>query len=403
MMALNRHQLKHLAKRGVFGAKTTQRLLARPDQLLSVILIGTNLFNTIIAVLTTSIALHTFGPNNLALSIATGIVVFLIIVFAETTPKIIGATYPEKIALPASLVIAPLMHVLKPFAWLINALVNNLLRPLQRHSQESGNPRFSTEELRSIVLESSSFMPTQHRNILRNLLDLENITVDDVMIPRSQIEALNLDAPFDDIVQELETCYHNRLLVYEGEIEQALGVLHVRKTLAALHHQEFNRDTLRELLTEPYYVPSGTPALQQLRYFQESRQRTALVVNEYGELQGLVTPENIIEELIGEFTTTGPQGNNAGSGWNAHDECIVAGTVPLRELNRWLSLQLPTDGPKTLNGLILEMLAEIPDGDVCVKIGDIMLEVMRSDDQAIRTVKIIKPHNKYTPSIEGCV
>ncbi len=211
------------------------------------------------------------------------------------------------------------------------------------------------------------------------------------MIPRRQIEALNILAPLDDVLHQIETCYHNRLVVYEGDIDRVLGVLHVRKTLAALHNQDFDRETLRELLTEPYYVPSGTPVFQQLQYFQESRQRTALVVNEYGELQGLVTPEDIIEELIGEFTTTMPRSENSKSGWDANGECIVAGSMPLRELNRWLHLSLPTKGPKTLNGLILEMLEEIPEGDVCLKIGDVMIEVMRSDDQGVRTVKLFKP------------
>ncbi|WP_186057075.1 HlyC/CorC family transporter [Burkholderia gladioli] len=391
MMALNRHRLKLLAGQNALGAKTTQRLLSRTDTLLSVILIGNNLFNTIIPVLTTSIALRTFGHDNLVLSIATGIVAFLIIVFAEITPKIVGATYPERIALPASLVIAPLMRVMKPVIWFVNQLANGILRMLRINTQGDRDQRFSPEELRSIVLESGSFMPTKHRSILLNLFDLENITVDDVMIPRRQIESLNFDAPLDDILHQLETCYHNRLIVYQGDIDQVLGVLHVRKTLTALHNQELDRDTLRGLLAEPYYVPSGTPVFQQLQYFQESRQRTALVVNEYGELEGLLTPEDIIEELIGEFTTSTPNGGSSRGGWTASGECIVAGSIPLRELNRWLHLSLPTKGPKTLNGLILEILEEIPDGDVCMKIGDVMLEVMRSDDQAVRTVKLFKP------------
>ncbi|KDB10335.1 putative signal transduction protein with CBS domain containing protein [Burkholderia sp. lig30] len=390
MMALNRHRLKHLASQGALGAKTTQGLLGRTDQLLSVILIGNNLFNTIIPVLTTSLALHTFGRDSVVLSVATGIVAFLIIVFAEITPKIVGASFPERIALPASLVIAPLMRLLKPLVWFVNALANGVLWLLRINTKNARDQRLSAEELRTVVLESGSFMPTKHRSILLNLFDLENITVDDVMVPRRQIESLNFNAPLEDVLHQLETCYHNRLVVYEGDIDNVLGVLHVRKTLTALHNQDFDRQTLRTLLAEPYYVPSGTPVFQQLQYFQESRQRTALVVNEYGELEGLVTPEDIIEELIGEFTTSMPRTEHAG-GWNENGECIVAGSMPLRELNRWLHLTLPTDGPKTLNGLILEILEEIPDGDVCVKIGDVMLEVMRSDDQAVRTAKLFKP------------
>ncbi|MGF6974538.1 Mg2+/Co2+ transporter CorB [Paraburkholderia sp. JPY465] len=394
MMALNRHRLKHLASKNTLGAKTTQGLLAKTDQLLSVILIGNNLFNTIIPVLTTSLALHTFGRNSLVLSIATGIVAFLIIVFAEITPKIVGATFPEKIALPASLLIAPLMRIARPVIWFVNLFATGILRVLHINTKGARDQRLSTEELRTIVLESGSFMPTKHRSILLNLFDLENISVDDVMIPRRRIEALDFDAPFEQILHQLETCYHNKLIVYQGDIDRVLGVLHVRKTLSALHNQELERDTLRELLAEPYFVPSGTPVFQQLQYFQESRHRIALVVNEYGELQGLVTPEDIIEELIGEFTTSIPRGASSRGGWNEAGECIVAGSMPLRELNRWLQLALPTDGPKTLNGLILEILEDIPDGDVCVRIGDTKLEVMRSDDQAIRTVKLFKPPSR---------
>lgn len=391
MMALNRHRLKYLVGKGAFGAKSTQSLLARPDQLLGVVLIGNNLLNTIIPVLTTSIALHTFGRDNLVLSVATGIVAFLIIVFAEITPKIVGATYPEKIALPASLIIGPLMRALKPVVWFVNLFSNTILLALHINTKGGRDHRLSTEELRAIVLESGSFMPTKHRSILLNLFDLENISVDDVMIPRRRIESLDFDAPFEEILHQLETCYHNKLIVYQGDIDQVLGVLHVRKTLAALHNQELTRETLRELLTEPYFVPSGTPVFQQLQYFQETRHRSALVVNEYGELEGLVTPEDIIEELIGEFTTSIPRSAGTRTGWTENGECIVAGSMPLRELNRWLQLTLPTDGPKTLNGLILETLEEIPEGDVCLQIGDVQLEVLQSDDQAVRTVKVFKP------------
>ncbi|CDY74477.1 Magnesium and cobalt efflux protein CorC [Caballeronia glathei] len=391
MMALNRHRLKHLANQGSLRARTTQGLLAKTDQLLSVILIGNNVINTIIPVLTTSIALHTFGHNNVVLSIATGLVAFLIIVFAEITPKIVGATYPEKVALPASLILAPLMRIARPLVWFVNLFANAVLGTLRINTKGARDQRLSTEELRTIVLESGSFMPTKHRSILLNLFDLENITVDDVMIPRRRIEALDFDSPFEQILHQLETCYHNKLVVYQGDIDRVLGILHVRKTLAALHNQELERETLRELLAEPYFVPAGTPVFQQLQYFQESRQRIAIVVNEYGELQGLVTPEDIIEELIGEFTTTIPRGATSRGGWDDHGECIVPGSMPLRELNRWLQLTLPTDGPKTLNGLILETLEEIPDGDVSVQIAGVTFEVMRSDDQAIRTVKIFRP------------
>jgi len=391
MMAINRHRLKHLVKQGVLGARTTQMLLGKTDRLLSVILIGNNLINTIIPVLTTAIALRTFGNNNVVLSVTTGLVAFFIIIFSEITPKIVGATFPEKIALPASFIINPLMRVAAPLVWSVNLLASGILRLLRINTRDAQEQRLSTDELRTIVLESGSFMPHKHRSILLNLFDLENISVDDVMVPRPRIEALDLDAPIEHILQQLETCYHNKLVVYQGDIDRVQGVLHVRKTLAALHNHELARETLLELLTEPYFVPSGTPVFQQLQYFQENRQRIGLIVNEYGEVQGIVTPEDIIEELIGEFTTTMPRSANTRAGWNDAGECIVSGSMPLRELNRWLNLKLPTDGPKTLNGLLLETLEEIPEGNVSVQIGGCRLEVMQIDNQAIKTVKLFKP------------
>jgi len=397
MMAINRHRLKHLVKQGVLGARTTQMLLGKTDRLLSVILIGNNLINTIIPVLTTAIALRTFGNNNVVLSVTTGLVAFFIIIFSEITPKIVGATFPEKIALPASFIINPLMRVAAPLVWGVNILASGILRLLRINTRDAQEQRLSTDELRTIVLESGSFMPHKHRSILLNLFDLENISVDDVMVPRPRIEALDLDAPIEQILQQLETCYHNKLVVYQGDIDRVQGVLHVRKTLAALHNHELARETLLELLTEPYFVPSGTPVFQQLQYFQENRQRIGLIVNEYGEVQGIVTPEDIIEELIGEFTTTMPRSANTRAGWNDAGECIVSGSMPLRELNRWLNLKLPTDGPKTLNGLLLETLEEIPEGNVSVQIGGCRLEVMQIDNQAIKTVKLFKPS---TPRVE---
>lgn len=395
MLALNRHRLKHLVKQGTLGARTTSRLLARTEKLLSVILIGNNLLNTIIPVLTTAIALRTFGTNNLALSMTTGGVAFLIIIFSEITPKIIGAAWPEKIALPASLVLSPLMRVTRPLVWFVNLFVSALLRILHLDTRKAKEHRLSMDELRTIVLESANFAPHKHRSILLNLFDLENITVDDVMVPRTRIEALDFDTPLETMLQQLDTCYHNKLLVYQGDTDHILGVLQVRKALAARHGRTLDHETIRELLNEPYFVPSGTPVFQQLHYFQENQQRMGLIVNEYGEVQGLVTPEDIIEELIGEFTTTMPRTSGTRAGWNAKGECIVAGSIPLRELNRLLTLQLPVQGPKTLNGLILEVLREIPDGDVSLQINGCRMEVMQIDHQTVKTIKLFRPQESH--------
>lgn len=405
-MAINRHRLKYLVKQNRLGARKTQALLGQTEQLLSFVLVGNSLVNTIIPVITTSIALRTFGSEGWVLSVNTGIIAFLIIIFSEITPKIVGATYPEKIALPASLVISPLMRIGGPFLRLINSFASAILWVLRINTRNAPEARLSTDELRTMVLESGGFMPHKPKSILLNLFDLENISVDDVMVPRTHIEALDLQMPLEPLLGQLQTCYHNQLPVYQGDIDQIIGVLHVRKALATLHQrEELTHETLRECLSTPYFVPSGTPVLQQLQYFQEHRQRVGLVVDEYGQLQGLVTSEDIIEEIIGEFTTSLPRITDPRTGWDAAGECIVPGRSSLRELNRALNLHFsvsgPTatnghkvSGPKTLNGLILEILHDIPEGDVSLEVNGCKMEVLHFDAHGIKTVKLFKPTHK---------
>jgi len=391
MMALNRHRLKYLVSKNAFGAKRTQGMLGKTEQLLSLILIGNNLINVVIPVITTSVTLSMFGHDSIVLSVTTGVVAFLIIVFCEITPKIVGASFPEKIALPASVILAPLMRIASPLIWFVNLFANGTLYLLRINTHSARDIKLSSEEIRNIVLESGSFLPLKHRSILLNLFDLDNIEIEDVMVPRARIQGLDLTSPFEHIVRQLENCTHNKLVVYDGDIDKLLGVLHVRKTLAVLHTPGFTPDTIRSMLTEPYFIPAGTPVFQQLQFFQESRRRVGIVVNEYGEVQGLVTPEDIIEELIGEFTTSMPRSSSSRTGWNDEGECIVSGGTPLRELNRALGLHLPVDGPKTLNGLILEILMEIPEGDVSLEVSGCRLEVIQMDNQAVRTVKLFLP------------
>lgn len=399
MMALNRHRLKHLVRMKVPGARTTQRLLQRTEALLSMILVGNNVINTVVPVLTTSIALQYFGNNAITLSISTAIIALLIIVFAEIGPKIVGATFPERIALSASFILKPLLRLSSPLVWVLNTFVRGLLKVLRIDTRKATTePRMSMEELRTIVLEAGNYMPTKPRSVLLNLLDLENITVDDVMVPRARIEALDISAPLEQLLQQLETCYHNKLPVYDGEIDRIVGILPVRRTLAVLRHpDDLTADTLRNLLVEPYFIPSDTPALRQLQYFQENHRRVGLVVNEYGEVEGLLTTEDIIEELIGEFTTSVPGSGGSRSGWTVNDDCIVNGAVTLRDLNRRLGVHLSTEGPKTLNGLILETLREIPEAAVSLEIDGCRMEIMKIDNQAIKTVRLFRPVVKPMP------
>ena len=394
LMALNRHRVKHLARRGSRLAQTTLWLLDHTDRMLSLILIANTLINALVTALVTSIAISAFGNNQEVLTVATAVVAFFLIVFAEITPKVIGATYPERIALPASFVIKPLIFVGKPVLWFVNLFVRGLLRLLRiRTGSEARDQRLSPEELRSMVLEGGNFIPVKHKSILLNLFDLERVTVEDVMTPRSHIETLNLSLPVDEVKHELTTCYHNKLLVHEGEINQIVGILHVRKAMALLNQvDELTVEHFRELLTPPYFIPPETDLFTQLQYFQENQERLAVIVDEYGEVQGLVTLDDIIEEMVGEFTTSTPGATRADQfGWDEQGECLLEGSVSLRDINKRLGLSLPLDGPKTVNGLLLEILQEIPDASVSVKIANCVIEIVQAQEQVIKMVKLYRP------------
>ncbi len=391
MMALNRFRLRHLARTGHRGAKLAADLIARTDRLLGVILLCNNLVNSAAAVLVGVITIELFGDNQVALAIGTATVTFLILVFSEITPKVIGATYPERIALPLAYVLGPLLRILYPIVWFVNLFVSGLLK-LLRVKPQSGEEteRLSPEELRSLVLEHSHFMPRKHQSILVNLFDLERITIEDVMTPRSQIEAVDLDLPEDELVEKLATSYHTRLVAYRGELNNVLGILHLRRAIALVRDGELDKADLEEMLADPYFVPAHTPVFTQLGYFQENRQRVALVVDEWGELQGLVTLEDIIEELVGEFTTSTPT-RSAGYAWDENGSALVEGSTSLRDLNRQLQLSLPLDGPKTLNGLVLEHFQDIPEGGVSARIAGVPMEIVQTQGRLVKTVRIFRP------------
>ena len=394
LLALNRHRVKHLARRGSRLAQMTLWLLDHTDRMLSLILIVNTLLNALITALVTSIAISTFGNNQEVITIATAVVAFFLIVFAEITPKVIGATYPERIALPASLVIKPLILLARPVIWFVNLFVQALLRLLRlRTGSEVRDQRLSPEELRSMVLEGGNFIPVKHKSILLNLFGLERVTVEDVMTPRAQIEALNLSVPVEEIKHQLTTCYHNKLLVYEGEINHIVGILHVRKAMALLNQEdELTVDHFRSLLTPPYFIPAETNLFTQLQYFQENHERLGIIVDEYGVVQGLVTLDDIIEEMVGEFTTSTPGATRADQfDWNREGECLLEGSTSLRDINKRLDLDFPLDGPKTLNGLLLETLQDIPEASVSLKISGVVIEIVQAQEQAIRMVKLYRP------------
>jgi Mg2+/Co2+ transporter CorB len=393
MMAINRYRLKHMAAQGHGGAKRVEELLRRTDRLLGAILIGNNLVNALIATVCGVISYQLFGQGRVgwAVTVSTLAASFLIVVFAEITPKVVGATYPERLAPPLAYVLKPVQWLLTPGIWLVNLFVQPLLRVLGiRPGDSTDVQKLSPEEIRTLVLESSSFMPKKHLSILTNLFDVGAVTVQDIMVPRARIESIKLDDEVETIAHQLATSYHQRLPVFRNALGEVVGVLHLRRVLAPLRDGALDQALLESLVVQPYFVPATTPVLAQLQYFQENRERMALVVDEYGELMGLVTLEDILEEIIGKFTTTLPSA--AGTlAWDEHGTAAAEGTTPVRELNRSLGLTLPTDGPKTLNGLILEHLQDIPEADVSIKIGNVPMEIVHAQGRLVKTVRIFRP------------
>ncbi len=387
MIALNRYRLRHLAKAGNRGAKRTARLLERTDRLLGAILLGNNLANTAAAALVTVITFRLLGQSELSLTIATLSVTAALLIFSEITPKVIGASYPEKVAFPASLVLGPLMRLLHPVIVVANLFVNGLLWLFKLKLQSDQTQTLSTEELRTLVLEGGNFLPQKHQNMLLNLFDLQSITVEDVMTPRSKIEAIDLNAPNEEIRREIATCNHTRLPVYRGRLDEIAGVVHIRKVLNRSDGAQIDAETISEIMKEPYFVPIETGLLTQLQNFQDQQDRIALIVDEYGELMGLLTLEDILEEIIGEFTTQSPL--QAAHFTRLDDGSVVVdGASSLRELNRQLGYTFPVDGPKTLNGLILEHLQEIPEPGTSLKLAGYRVEILQTRHRAIRSVRL---------------
>jgi Mg2+/Co2+ transporter CorB len=388
LMSLNRYRLRHLAKEGHRGARIASVLLSQTDRVLGVILLGNNFANAASATLVAVITVELFGEGEVALMLGTLSVTFAILVFSEISPKVIAAAYPEKLAFACSYVLYPLLKIASPVVWFINLFVRSLLRILHiKINFAETSHAITMEELRSIVLEAGNYIPKKHRAILLNLFDLEKITVDDVMIAHTQIETIDFDAPMEAILQHISSSHHTRLPVREGASEEITGVLHIRKVMNQLRDGELTMENLRNIINEPYFIPSGTPLYTQMQQFQENRQRIALVVDEYGELKGLVSLEDILEEVIGDFTTHSPMRSTA---YRKEEDgsWIVDGTSSLRDLNKKLGLSLPLDGPRTLNGLVLEHFEDIPEPNTSFKIGAHALEILQTQDRIVKSVRI---------------
>jgi Mg2+/Co2+ transporter CorB len=387
MMAANRHRLRHRAQRGERGARAALALLAQIDKLLGVILLGNTLVAAAAATLTAVITKRLFGEGELALALGTLAITFAILVFAEITPKVVGAAHADRIAPVVSYALNPMLRVAAPVIWFVNLFVRGLLG-LLRIRPAADAATLSQEELRSLVLESQYFRG-KHRSMLANLLDVEGLTVDDVMTPRNQIHYLDLTAQHALLAEQLATSYHSRLPACEGELENVVGVIHLKHVLQLQQADEVDAEHLRPLLRPPYFIPQGTPLLTQLQQFQTDRQRLGLVVDEYGELQGLVTIEDIIEEITGDFTTSVPGGETYRR--DADGSIAIDGMAPLRVLNRKLGTRFPLEGPKTLNGLIVEQLGEIPEAGTRVRVAAQEMEILQTQDRAIKVVRLLAP------------
>lgn len=388
LMSLNRYRLRHMANTGHRGAKLAAALLAKTDQLLGVILLCNNLANAASAALVTLITVNLFGEGELALGIGTLSVTFAILVFSEITPKVIAASHPEKVAFSASYLLYPLLKLAYPAVWFVNLFVVAILRLLGiRPNFGEATHAVSMEELRTIVAEAGKFIPKKHKSILLNLFELEKIAVDDVMTAHTQIETIDFDLPLEAMLQQISTSHHTRLLVTEGPTEEVIGILHIRKVMHQMRNNDITLEMLREVLDEPYYVPSGTPLYTQLQQFQEKKQRLALVVDEYGELKGLVSLEDILEEIVGDFTTQSPT-LSLGYHQQPDGSWLVDGSAPLRDINRKLGFNFPLDGPRTINGLVLEHFQDIPEVGTSFRIGEHKLEIVQVLERNVKSVRI---------------
>ncbi len=389
MMAINRHRLSHMVRKGNKSARLTATLLTHTDKLLGSILFGNTLLNVAAATLAEIIVLRLFGhDNSSALLVGSLTIAFAILVFSEIMPKVIAASHAERVALPSSYLLSFLIKLFYPVVFVATSLVRGMLWLMRIKVQtDQSKQKMTMEELRGLVLEAENFLPRKHQKMLLNLVDLERITVNDVMIPRNQIEGLDIDSDPAALRQQIITCHHTLLPVYAGTSSNVVGILHIKRVLPLLLAEELDVAQLRDILHDAYFIPSDTPLLKQLQQFQERHTRLGLVVDEYGELLGLVTLENILEEIVGDFTTQSPAQTGK---YLRHDDgsLLLEGSSSLRDLNRKLGLHLPLGDAKTLNGLILEHLQDIPEAGTSVKIGNYPIEIIQTQDRAVKVARI---------------
>ena len=385
MMSLNRYRLKHLQKQKHRGARRAGKLLQRPDRLIGLILIGNNLVNIFASAIATVIAIRLWGDAGIF--VATVTLTLVILIFAEITPKTIAALHPEKIAFPASLVLLPLMKLMLPVVVMVNGVTNGLLRLLGFDPTGGSDENLSSEELRTIVTDAGQLIPSRHRGMLLNILDLEEVTVDDIMVPRNEVYGVDLDDSDEDILRSIQTSSHTRLPVWREDINNIVGVLHMRSVSRVIDSQGLDRDALEREMEKPYFIPESTPLHTQLLNFQQKKKPLAVVVDEYGDVLGLVALEDILEEIVGEFTSS--LADSEEDIYPQRDgSFIIDGTANIREINKSLDWTLPTDGPKTLSGLILENLESFPDANAGLAIGRYRVEILELEGNVVQAARV---------------
>jgi Mg2+/Co2+ transporter CorB len=394
LMTLNRYRLRHMAKAGHRGARLAEQLLARPDRLIGTILVGNNIVNSMAVTVATVISLRVYDQfgisDELALSIGTTTVTLLILIFGEVTPKTLAAIHPERVGLPAAYVYWVLRWLLYPFVLLVTMFSNALLRLMGVSPEQAAQHSLSTEELRSVVAEAGAMIPQRHQKMLLSLLDLEKASVEDIMVPRNEIVGVDVTDPPDQIKAQLLGSEHTRLPLYNGSIDDLRGIIHLRNAQKILAADPFDVTELVRSSREPYFIPAGTPLNQQLLNFQNQKRRIGFVVDEYGDIQGLVTLADILEEVVGEFTSD-PAARVKNVSMETDGSYVVNGGVTIRTLNRTLGWKLPTAGPRTINGLVLEQLEDIPKPGKQVRVRDYLIEITETQANAVRTARIRPP------------
>ncbi|OLQ78477.1 magnesium/cobalt efflux protein [Photobacterium proteolyticum] len=388
MMSLNRYKLRHLANQGHRGAKRVEKLLSRPDRLIGLILIGNNLVNILASAIATILGMRLYG--DLGVAIATGALTLVVLVFAEVTPKTLAALYPERVSYTSSVVLNILMKLLYPLVWFVNGITNSFLMLLGLRVDNMNDPKLSSDELRTVVNEAGGLIPRRHQDMLLSILDLENVTVEDLMVPRSDIAAININDDWKSIVRQLSHSAHGRIVLYRDTIDEVVGMLRVREAYRLMMDKnDFSKANLLRAADEVYFIPEGTPLNIQLLKFQRNKERIGLIVDEYGDIQGLITLEDILEEIVGEFTTSITPTLAEEITPQADGSLMIEGSANIRDLNKSLNWSLPTDGPRTLNGLILEHLEDIPDSQLSIKVGGHQMEIIEVSENMIKLVKVL--------------